>query len=451
MSVFLLPTRLLLAAVLGVAGVAKLLDRDGSRRALLDFGAPARPGRPTALVLPVVELGAAAALVPNASARWGALSALCLLGTFSVAIAVALLRGRRPSCHCFGRLHSAHPRERRRSSATQRLRCLQEPSSCSIPVLRTSQQVNGGSSSGSSPRPLSSFRRGCGSNSYARTGASSRVWTRSSGNPGAFHADALIGPAPAFDLPAAEGGRLSLTGLLGRGRPVLLVFGHSGCGPCRDLSLSLRAGSKTVSSRSRSPSRTRAPPSPRRRYEMSLYRPSARWQRRTASPQLRLPLMIDRDGRVASALAVGADAIAALVPGPTSQSSFVGGRQAGLALGLAAGGAVLAGAASAATSQRLSGDSLSVDDPELLGLRMTIKHANPQLAADSRNVQHALLSLSRAKRKSTARAAAQAALNRQRTHLLELSKALQAVPTGGEPAKQAKQLATRSLPCSLSD
>ncbi len=107
MAVFLLLSRLLLAAVLGVAGIAKLLDREGSRRALLDFGVPARLARQAAIMLPLVELGAAAALVPNASGRWGAIAALVLLGTFSVAIGAALVRGRRPSCHCFGRLHSA--------------------------------------------------------------------------------------------------------------------------------------------------------------------------------------------------------------------------------------------------------------------------------------------------------------------------------------------------------
>jgi hypothetical protein len=100
-------TRWILLAVFVVAAVAKLLDLEGTRRALREFGVPARFVRGLALVLPVAELTVAAALVPAATAPWGGVAALLLLGVFGAAIARSLAAGRTPDCHCFGNLHSA--------------------------------------------------------------------------------------------------------------------------------------------------------------------------------------------------------------------------------------------------------------------------------------------------------------------------------------------------------
>jgi peroxiredoxin len=107
MNVVLLLARLLLAVVFVVAGLAKLADRAGSRQALLDFGVPARLVAPLAVLLPLAELAVAVALIPTASAWWGALGALTLLLLFIAAIGYSLARGRTPDCHCFGQIHSA--------------------------------------------------------------------------------------------------------------------------------------------------------------------------------------------------------------------------------------------------------------------------------------------------------------------------------------------------------
>src|SRR5215216_6392572 len=72
MDVVLLIVRLFLAAVLLVAGIAKLADRAGSRRSLLAFGLPKGLAGPLAVLLPLVELVAAVALVPSSTAVWGA-------------------------------------------------------------------------------------------------------------------------------------------------------------------------------------------------------------------------------------------------------------------------------------------------------------------------------------------------------------------------------------------
>src|SRR5688500_6204211 len=103
----LLVMRLLLALVFSVAGVAKLVDRSGSRQAIIDFGLPAPLANPLAILLPVAEFVIAGALASAAAAWWGALGALGLLSVFIVGISYNLARGRKPECHCFGQLHSA--------------------------------------------------------------------------------------------------------------------------------------------------------------------------------------------------------------------------------------------------------------------------------------------------------------------------------------------------------
>jgi peroxiredoxin/uncharacterized membrane protein YphA (DoxX/SURF4 family) len=106
MNALVLATRLVLAAVFAVAGLGKLADRAGTRKSLADFSLPALLIPPVAILLPLAELACAVALVPLASAWWGAAGALALLFLFTVAMAVTLARGEKPDCHCFGQLHS---------------------------------------------------------------------------------------------------------------------------------------------------------------------------------------------------------------------------------------------------------------------------------------------------------------------------------------------------------
>jgi uncharacterized membrane protein YphA (DoxX/SURF4 family) len=100
----LLAARVLLAAVFGFAGAAKLSDPRGTRAATIEFGAPASAAPALSVALPVAELATAALLVPAATARVGASAALGFLLAFSVAIYLSLARGRRPDCHCLGQL-----------------------------------------------------------------------------------------------------------------------------------------------------------------------------------------------------------------------------------------------------------------------------------------------------------------------------------------------------------
>ncbi len=97
----------MLAAVFLLAGVAKYADPQGTTKAFTEFGLPRAVAAFVALVLPVVEAGVAIALVPVASAWYGACGALALLGIFILGIVAAMVRGRKPDCRCFGQLHSA--------------------------------------------------------------------------------------------------------------------------------------------------------------------------------------------------------------------------------------------------------------------------------------------------------------------------------------------------------
>src|SRR5262245_34862789 len=102
-----LVTRLVLAVLFAVAGVAKLADRKGTKRAVGGFGAPAQIAGALAIALPLAELAVAGLLLPASTAVFGALGAVALLALFTGAIAVSVARGQAPDCHCFGQLHSA--------------------------------------------------------------------------------------------------------------------------------------------------------------------------------------------------------------------------------------------------------------------------------------------------------------------------------------------------------
>jgi hypothetical protein len=71
-----------------------------------DFGLPPLFARPAALLLPIAEFGTAVLLLSTKAAFWGAAVALVLLLAFAVIIALNLISGRTPECHCFGQFHS---------------------------------------------------------------------------------------------------------------------------------------------------------------------------------------------------------------------------------------------------------------------------------------------------------------------------------------------------------
>lgn len=107
MSLVVLIVRVILAAVFTIAGIAKLADSAGARKSLTEFGAPAFLAPWMARLLPLVELACSVALLRTAWSIWGAGGILGMLLVFTAVIGISLARGRRPACHCFGQRDSS--------------------------------------------------------------------------------------------------------------------------------------------------------------------------------------------------------------------------------------------------------------------------------------------------------------------------------------------------------
>lgn len=260
MDTALLIARLILAAVFAVAGVAKLLDREGSREGLEGFGVPARFAAPGAIALPLVELLVAILLLPVPTAFYAGIAALVLLLAFIGGIAYNMSKGRAPDCHCFGQLHS-------------------EPAGWSTLIrngvlsLVAVLLLTGGPND-----PGYSFVSWLGDLSGAEIvlgillivalaavagegwllvhllGQNGRVLLRLDALEAAFaegggELPAVVdaraagptaglpegSPAPAFRLEGLHGETMTLDALRAAGRPVMLIFSDPGCGPCNAL------------------------------------------------------------------------------------------------------------------------------------------------------------------------------------------------------------------------
>jgi peroxiredoxin len=248
-TVGLVSARLFLAFVFAFAGAAKLLDGAGTRQALIAFGVRDRFAAPLALALPTAELAIAAALLVNASTWPGALGALLLSAIFATGIGVNLARGRRPHCHCFGNLHSAPigPSTLFFNGGIMLV----------AGALFWRARENPGPSlfawvSALAPGELAGL--GLGFATIALLVAIATLQWQVLAQQGRLllRLDALEerlgmragverrGPpvgaeAPAFALPNLEGETVSLASLQARALPVLLFFTQPQCGPCRSL------------------------------------------------------------------------------------------------------------------------------------------------------------------------------------------------------------------------
>jgi len=223
MGAALLVCRLGLAVVFVTAGVAKLIDRAGTRDAVVEFGVGRRMAGAVAGLLPVLELAVGLALVSSVAARFGALGAALLLAAFTVAIARSLAQGRAPDCHCFGQVHS---RPVGRGTLARNVALF----ACAAFVAGASAAWLLGAA-GVVIVALIAFA----------------VWSsRRPAQPEASPSDpAATGlprfglplgvPAPDFELDGDDGRRRSLSSLLAGDRPLLLVFTAAGCVPCESL------------------------------------------------------------------------------------------------------------------------------------------------------------------------------------------------------------------------
>lgn len=106
METVLLIFRLILFGVFAVAGISKILDPDGAKKAMRDFGMPDEFSGFFAVGLPFAEIVFAVCFLFVSMSWVGAAGALLLLTTFIGGMIWQMAQGNAPDCHCFGQIHS---------------------------------------------------------------------------------------------------------------------------------------------------------------------------------------------------------------------------------------------------------------------------------------------------------------------------------------------------------
>ena len=329
MGAMLLIVRLGLSAVFAVAAAAKLFDRAGTVESLTSFGVPARARTFVSVALPVFELMIAVALIPTASAAWAALAAALLLAVFSVAVARVLARGEPVDCNCFGSL-SARPVGRR--TLIRNLALL----GAALFVTVAGWDDAGTSAVG--------WLGGLGGTETALVAVAAVLgiaaivnfafsWQLLKQN-GRLIAElgelrerldgrgprSRVGqPAPEFDLPSLDGERITLAELLAERRGLTIVFSDPACGACDPL---LPAVGRLQRDRgNRSPvvviSRGNAADNLVKASEHGLttvlLEEEFRLARSLGVNGMPGAVMLDVDGRIADAPAMGTEAVAELL------------------------------------------------------------------------------------------------------------------------------------------
>lgn len=252
MDSVVLGAQVLLSVLFATAGVGKLADLPGSRRALADFGVPTRALPLAAFALPLVELATAIALLIPPATRAGAVAAMALLLAFIVGIARALARGETPDCHCFGQIHSAPAG---RGTLVRNL-------ALAVPAVLLLVHGSGPSlGDWAAARSSAELVAVCGAIAAAlSTTTAVRFWFDNRGLrrevEEARAAVASLPPglpvgtrAPGFALPDLRGEVVTLESLTARGMPLVLVFATPDCGGCKALLPDLGRWQATLSDR----------------------------------------------------------------------------------------------------------------------------------------------------------------------------------------------------------
>lgn len=393
MDTALLLARLLLAGVFVVAGVAKLADLPGSRKAVAAFGVPGRLADPFGLLLPLAELAVAVLLLPVATAWWGALGALVLLLLFVAGIGANLARGRTPDCHCFGQLHSAPagPSTLIRNGALALVALfivVQGPSGAGRSAVGWLGDLSAGEVSllVAMAAVLGLLAAG-GWLLLQIIAQNGRLLVRvealeaqlgvaspngSAASAGARAEGLPVGtPAPAFALPDLDGARVTLDDLRRAGQPMLLLFTDPDCGPCTELLPEIvtwqrihadRLTTAVISTGTPAANRAKAEGAGLRRILLQDDFEVGQAYRVAGTPSA---VLVNADGTVGSPVAGGAVAIRALVAPPTAPRQMVpmaGRANGGSRNGAAAATAAVGGPAPAVRLPALAGGEVDLAD-----------------------------------------------------------------------------------------
>jgi peroxiredoxin/uncharacterized membrane protein YphA (DoxX/SURF4 family) len=397
MDILLLGARVVVAGIFLAAALAKLADRGGSRQAVADFGVPGRLVGPTAIGVPLVELAVAVALIPAATAWWGALAALALLLLFSAAIGVNLARGRKPDCHCFGQLHSAPVGwpTLARNGVLAALAGLVLSSRGEIPSFAgeagelTSAQLTAAAGVAVllvvlavQTWVLFNFARQNGRILLRLDALERRLDAAGlAPDPNSVEQEPERGlpigsPAPSFSLSGLHGETLTLDSLRMSGKPVVLIFTDPNCGPCNALLPELGAWQRDYSSELMFGilSRGTVDENRAKSVEHGLFNVLLQKDGEVADAYQAegtpSAVIVDADGTIASGVAGGADAMRALI-------SRTAGVSAPAAAPVLAPSAASAGGNGAAQAEEVAAPSIGdpvpkATLPDLAGKRVNL-------------------------------------------------------------------------------
>ncbi len=217
-----------LAVVFAVSGAAKLLDRAGTREAVAGFGVPQTLVTPVAAGLAPAELVTAVLLLVPATRPAGLVLAAAMLLGFTAAVVNALRAGRRPDCHCFGRIGGADVSGR----TVVRNLVLLAVAVVGVVGVTAGTAPDGGARAGAAALGLAVAAAVLVAEGLAGRAARAR---RAAADEATFAQQAERSTVARFARPDLEGRTWSLADLLAPGLPVLLVTLSPGCGPCKRL------------------------------------------------------------------------------------------------------------------------------------------------------------------------------------------------------------------------
>jgi peroxiredoxin len=320
---------------------------------MIDFGVPERLAAAAGVGLPVVEGVLAVLLLPRATAPVAAALSGALMLAFAAGITVALAKGRHPDCHCFGQLHSEPAG---RSTVIRDLFLAgvagfvavagwNDPGTSVtdwIGSLSTAQAIGAGAAvvfaglfafqvwfslqllhqNGRVLTRLEALEAAVQGRAATELGSHRHSKTRVAGLP-------VSAPAPPFALPALDGEIVTLDGLRSSGRPVLLVFSDPSCGPCNALLPDVANWQREHSEQMRvvlighgTVEQNAAKAGEHELADVLLEqdREAAESYHAHATPSA---VLVSVDGRIASPLALGPQAISALVENATSANPIL--------------------------------------------------------------------------------------------------------------------------------
>ncbi len=106
MEILLFTLRVALATVFSIAAFGKLIDREGSEKALIDFGVAKSLIPISIYLLPIAEILIAISLLFVEVSWFGAIGAMGLFAVFTGGMIYQFAKGNALDCHCFGQIHS---------------------------------------------------------------------------------------------------------------------------------------------------------------------------------------------------------------------------------------------------------------------------------------------------------------------------------------------------------